>query len=298
MEDVLYNKDITKCPGDCFRPAGLAFDEAGRLFVSSDATGEIYLVVRHQENDLTNTTTRAEPSRTAPPPNIKPTPSHHSTSTQPQKQRTDAPIPFPPVRPILRTTLSEGELITETSLSTEHFSSGPEPTLEPPIESEPFMSMSMPEPESLTDRPEPSFEPEPFTSYPPEPPSLEPEPTRNMNPTELPSMEPPPFEPTREPEPRTSPSERPISRSFEPEPSFERTTFKPEPTTAREPVEPTSKPSIPATTKGAPTKSPSVSCRVLGLQLICVTLTAELALGPTSATSALVTASLKVGIGG
>lgn len=33
--------DNTKCPSECLRPVGLAFDGKGRLFVSSDSTGEV-----------------------------------------------------------------------------------------------------------------------------------------------------------------------------------------------------------------------------------------------------------------
>ena len=43
---VLSNTDLTACPDKCFRPVGLAFDARGRLFMSSDATGEIYVVAR------------------------------------------------------------------------------------------------------------------------------------------------------------------------------------------------------------------------------------------------------------
>lgn len=44
--DVLSNADLGKCPGGCFRPVGLAWDARGRLFVSSDSTGEIYVLQR------------------------------------------------------------------------------------------------------------------------------------------------------------------------------------------------------------------------------------------------------------
>lgn len=52
--DIFANADNDACPDDCFRPAGLAFDSQGRLFMSSDATGEIYVIVRDQS---TNTST-------------------------------------------------------------------------------------------------------------------------------------------------------------------------------------------------------------------------------------------------
>lgn len=50
--DIMSNVDVNKCGQirpyvwnkDCFRPAGLAFDKAGRLFMSSDETGEIWAI--------------------------------------------------------------------------------------------------------------------------------------------------------------------------------------------------------------------------------------------------------------
>ncbi|CAK7225740.1 hypothetical protein SCUCBS95973_005965 [Sporothrix curviconia] len=46
LTSILSNSDISKCPGDCFRPVGLAWDASGRLYVSSDTTGEIYVLSR------------------------------------------------------------------------------------------------------------------------------------------------------------------------------------------------------------------------------------------------------------
>ncbi|CAO1605060.1 hypothetical protein XANCAGTX0491_008594 [Xanthoria calcicola] len=46
--DVVVNVDNSKCPRGCFRPVGIAFDRQGRLFMSSDSTGEIYVVVKDQ----------------------------------------------------------------------------------------------------------------------------------------------------------------------------------------------------------------------------------------------------------
>jgi hypothetical protein len=40
------NPDNSACPDGCFRPVGLAWDSNGRLFMSSDATGEIYMIIR------------------------------------------------------------------------------------------------------------------------------------------------------------------------------------------------------------------------------------------------------------
>lgn len=44
--DIFANADNNACPDNCFRPTGLAFDSQGRLFMSSDATGEIYVIAR------------------------------------------------------------------------------------------------------------------------------------------------------------------------------------------------------------------------------------------------------------
>jgi len=41
---IMTNKDNHNCPNSCFRPVGLAFDSKGRLFMSSDSTGEIYVI--------------------------------------------------------------------------------------------------------------------------------------------------------------------------------------------------------------------------------------------------------------
>ena len=43
---IVGNSDVDDCPGNCFRPVGLAWDKAGRLYFSSDSTGEIYVVVK------------------------------------------------------------------------------------------------------------------------------------------------------------------------------------------------------------------------------------------------------------
>ena len=51
--DIFANDDNSACPGNCFRPVGLAFDSQGRMFVSSDASGEIYVVVRDETANST-----------------------------------------------------------------------------------------------------------------------------------------------------------------------------------------------------------------------------------------------------
>lgn len=44
--DIVSNQDTSSCPENCFRPVGLAWDSRGNLFMSSDETGEIYVVLR------------------------------------------------------------------------------------------------------------------------------------------------------------------------------------------------------------------------------------------------------------
>jgi hypothetical protein len=55
--DILSNADLSACPGSCFRPAGLAMDSKGRIFMSSDATGEIYVLQKGEMTILGGPTT-------------------------------------------------------------------------------------------------------------------------------------------------------------------------------------------------------------------------------------------------
>ena len=51
--DIMSNANVSACASDgnpCFRPVGLAWDSKGRLFMSSDATGEIYVITRTDGN--------------------------------------------------------------------------------------------------------------------------------------------------------------------------------------------------------------------------------------------------------
>ncbi|KAF7548798.1 hypothetical protein G7Z17_g6839 [Cylindrodendrum hubeiense] len=41
---ILSNADLSKCPDECFRPVGLAWDSKDRLWFSSDSTGEIFVL--------------------------------------------------------------------------------------------------------------------------------------------------------------------------------------------------------------------------------------------------------------
>lgn len=46
LTDIVSNQDNSKCPDNCFRPVGMAWDSQGRLFFSSDKTGEIYVITK------------------------------------------------------------------------------------------------------------------------------------------------------------------------------------------------------------------------------------------------------------
>ncbi|KAL9614853.1 MAG: hypothetical protein Q9167_000686 [Letrouitia subvulpina] len=65
ITDIFQNVDNSKCPQNCFRPVGIAFDNRGRLFMSSDASGEIYVITRDMKSEeVSATTTSSSPSST------------------------------------------------------------------------------------------------------------------------------------------------------------------------------------------------------------------------------------------
>lgn len=51
--DILANANNAVCPNNCLRPVGIAIDGQGRLFMSSDASGEIYVIVKDQVSNGT-----------------------------------------------------------------------------------------------------------------------------------------------------------------------------------------------------------------------------------------------------
>ncbi|KAF2704490.1 soluble quino protein glucose dehydrogenase [Pleomassaria siparia CBS 279.74] len=74
--DILTNPDLSKCPDQCVRPVGLAWDSQGRLFMSSDATGEIFVVVRNDGGSVND----ASPTTGLPPTSTGAAPARSSTA--------------------------------------------------------------------------------------------------------------------------------------------------------------------------------------------------------------------------
>ena len=69
---IFSNVDNSVCPDSCFRPTGLTFDNKGRLFMASDASGEIYVITATSTNSSTtgpaagtSTSSGSTPSATA-----------------------------------------------------------------------------------------------------------------------------------------------------------------------------------------------------------------------------------------
>lgn len=70
--DVLSNADNSVCPDSCFRPVAIAFDGQGRLFLSSDASGEIYVVAKAQTSTPTGGNTATPLPSAIPLPSATP----------------------------------------------------------------------------------------------------------------------------------------------------------------------------------------------------------------------------------
>ncbi|KAI4687634.1 uncharacterized protein J4E88_003225 [Alternaria novae-zelandiae] len=68
--DIVSNPDLSACPDSCFRPVGLAWDTEGRLYMSSDSTGEIFVVTREDGSGVADVSEAADARE-----NESPTPS-------------------------------------------------------------------------------------------------------------------------------------------------------------------------------------------------------------------------------
>ena len=72
--DIFSNTNNSVCPDNCFRPVGMAFDKKGRLFVASDSTGEIYVIVLEESSTGPSViSSSATASGTSPSSTSKPT---------------------------------------------------------------------------------------------------------------------------------------------------------------------------------------------------------------------------------
>ncbi|KAG9230707.1 hypothetical protein BJ875DRAFT_471416 [Amylocarpus encephaloides] len=64
---IMANPENSRCPNACFRPVGLALDGAGRIFFTSDSTGELWVMAKTSGDTPTPSTTTsgtASPSAT------------------------------------------------------------------------------------------------------------------------------------------------------------------------------------------------------------------------------------------
>ena len=66
--DIFANEDLSRCPSNCHRPVAMAFDSQGRIYLTSDSTGEIYLITRVEDDGTpaggSATSSGASPSAT------------------------------------------------------------------------------------------------------------------------------------------------------------------------------------------------------------------------------------------
>jgi glucose/arabinose dehydrogenase len=60
-EHLMWNADNADCPGACFRPVGLVLDKDGRVYMTSDSSGELYVVTGTQKQGAPNTMATEEP---------------------------------------------------------------------------------------------------------------------------------------------------------------------------------------------------------------------------------------------
>lgn len=42
--NIMQNSNLGSCPNSCFRPTSMAWDSKDRLFMTSDTTGEIFII--------------------------------------------------------------------------------------------------------------------------------------------------------------------------------------------------------------------------------------------------------------
>lgn len=82
----MQNPNNNNCPSNCFRPTGLAWDprQSGRIFMSSDSTGELYVVTIPNSGSNPPGTTTSSPGTTTSAPGT-------TTTVPPTTTNTPAP---------------------------------------------------------------------------------------------------------------------------------------------------------------------------------------------------------------
>jgi hypothetical protein len=66
-KDIFSNQDNSVCPKRCYRPVGLVRDSKGRLFMTSDATDEIWVLMKSESGQSTGTGTPTSAASTPSP---------------------------------------------------------------------------------------------------------------------------------------------------------------------------------------------------------------------------------------
>ncbi|KAG7133076.1 hypothetical protein HYQ46_009368 [Verticillium longisporum] len=65
LTHIVRMTDLSTCPENCFRPVGLAWESQGRLYVTSDSTGEIFILERQSGTpSSTESGTLVQPTET------------------------------------------------------------------------------------------------------------------------------------------------------------------------------------------------------------------------------------------
>ncbi|KAL2752002.1 hypothetical protein ACRALDRAFT_2023101, partial [Sodiomyces alcalophilus JCM 7366] len=65
---IMSMADLSTCPDNCFRPMGIAWGPSGRVFLTSDSTGELYILDRRSDDASgTESGTIELPSETGSP---------------------------------------------------------------------------------------------------------------------------------------------------------------------------------------------------------------------------------------
>jgi hypothetical protein len=64
-KDIIANPDNSVCPDKCFRPVGLARDAKGRIFMTSDATNDIWVLMKSESSGASSSSSTNTATNTA-----------------------------------------------------------------------------------------------------------------------------------------------------------------------------------------------------------------------------------------